>query len=251
MPDRGVRVKDPLTFPGELPCARGEGPELNEETDCLAAKRFKSSVLPAASERRCKASWVLVMAGDNSSTAVRFIMGCPPYPGTEVRSLVGYVVARGFLDSKNCLAGEASGALGVYRWLAGAGAGAGAASDHLWRARKASVSNDGSDGGNGDLSGSSFFVGASPVIIRLSRRRTSAASASSAASEALRLRLVAENSHNLLSRRHRTQGGGRGLSTPGGLVIDQSATFPRAGGRGISVLPRSHLTFRLRQGSQA
>lgn len=53
---------------------------------------------------------------------------------------------------------------------------------------------------------------ASAIIMRLSRRRTP--STVSSTSEGLRLRLVAENSHRLLSRRHRTHGGGRGLSTP-------------------------------------
>lgn len=56
------------------------------------------------------------------------------------------------------------------------------------------------------------FVRTSPTIIRLSRCSTLSTGASG--SESLRLRLVAENSHRLLSRRHRTQGGARGLSTP-------------------------------------
>lgn len=54
----------------------------------------------------------------------------------------------------------------------------------------------------------------SATIMRLSRRKT-LDPLSSDSSEILRLRLVAENSHLLLSRRHRTHGGGRGLSTPG------------------------------------
>lgn len=57
------------------------------------------------------------------------------------------------------------------------------------------------------------FETTSPTIIRLSRRSTPSKTGSST-SEGLRLRRVAENSHRLLSRRQRTQGGGRGLSTP-------------------------------------
>ena len=62
----------------------------------------------------------------------------------------------------------------------------------------------------------------SPTIIRLSRCRAS--SRDSSTSEALRFRLVAENSHRLLSRRQRTQGGGRGLSTPRQQSVSLSTT---------------------------
>lgn len=124
MPGRGVCEKVPDGFPGELTCGKGEGPELNDETDWRAAKRFKSSVLPAASESRCRASWVLVMAGDNNSTAVRFIIGCPPKPGADFRSLLGYVDKRGFLASKKGLEGGAIEAFGVKRCAGGAGGGA-------------------------------------------------------------------------------------------------------------------------------
>lgn len=56
----------------------------------------------------------------------------------------------------------------------------------------------------------------SAAIMRLSLFNTPVVGVvSSASPDALRFLLVAENSHRLLSRRHRTHGGGRGLSTPG------------------------------------
>lgn len=102
----------------------------------------------------------------------------------------------------------------------------------------------------------------SATIMRLSRRKT-LAPLSSDSSEILRLRLVAENSHLLLSRRHLTHGGGLGLSTP--ASSQQSTPFKRfyfyfillfylhGGFQGHikDILPKSHFTFRFLHGSHA
>jgi hypothetical protein len=86
--------------------------EVNDEPDCRVAAyrfsrlwRFKSSVLPAASDKRCKASWLLLIAGDSSSTAVRFIMGWLPSRlnlGAADLSPTEYTGCLVFLKSVNC-----------------------------------------------------------------------------------------------------------------------------------------------------